>query len=173
MALKITTQIGTDLGITSEAYVRITDYQISKQGSANFRIEIYQSQADMPTTTSVYPTPVLGNVRSTARNQQIGDNLYLSLTKEVEQVIVVRKLVPIEVEEDVTTEGPLDESGNPTTIISKVTRTQMQEQDVEETVKRIVPDLSTAEDIDIFKFGYSHLKTKLEGLFGAENIVDC
>ncbi len=46
MALKITSQIGTDKGITSEAYVRIADYQISKSGSANFRIEIYQSQSE-------------------------------------------------------------------------------------------------------------------------------
>jgi len=46
MALKITTQIGTDKGITSEAYVRIADYQISKYGSANFRIELFQSEAD-------------------------------------------------------------------------------------------------------------------------------
>ena len=54
MALKITTQIGTDKGITSEAYVRIADYQISKYGSANFRIELFQSEEDVTTPTS-YP----------------------------------------------------------------------------------------------------------------------
>jgi len=54
MALKITTQIGTDKGITSEAYVRIADYQISKYGSANFRIELFQSEEDATPATS-YP----------------------------------------------------------------------------------------------------------------------
>ena len=46
MALKITTQIGTDKGITAEAYVRITNYQLNKFGSASFQIEIFQSEAD-------------------------------------------------------------------------------------------------------------------------------
>jgi hypothetical protein len=49
----------------------------------------------------------------------------------------------------------------------------MQEQDVEETITKTVPDLSSAEGIDVFEFGYAHLKTKLEGLFGADKVVDC
>ena len=79
MALKITTQIGTDKGITSEAYVRIADYQISKYGSANFRIELFQSQEDATPPTS-YP----GMGGGVARNQQIGESLYVALTKQVE-----------------------------------------------------------------------------------------
>ena len=78
MALKITTQIGTDKGITSEAYVRIADYQVSKYGSANFRLEIYQSQDDVATPGSAtFPTN-----GGQARNQQIGDNLFVALTKQ-------------------------------------------------------------------------------------------
>ena len=47
MALKITTNIGTDRGITNEAYVRIADYNLSKNvGGANFRLEIFQSSED-------------------------------------------------------------------------------------------------------------------------------
>jgi hypothetical protein len=42
-----------------------------------------------------------------------------------------------------------------------------------ETITVSVPDLSSAEGVDIFAFGYSHLKAKLVGLFGAENVVDC
>lgn len=169
MALKITTQIGTDKGITSEAYVRIADYQISKSGSANFRIEIYQSEADVPSHTSASPSPMTG----TARNQQIGDNLWVALTKEIDVTVTQKQMVPVQVTEEVTVPGPVDEEGNPTSVTQTVTRTEMQEQDVEVTQKRIVPDLSSAEDVDVFEFGYGKLKTKLTQLFGADNVVDC
>lgn len=169
MALKITTQIGTDKGITSEAYVRIADYQISKSGSANFRIEIFQSQADVASVNSAYPGPMGG----TARNQQIGDNLWVSLTKEIDVTVTQNQMVPVQVQEEVTVPGPVDEEGNPTTVTQTVTRTEMQQQEVEVTQKRIVPDLTSAEDVDIFEFGYGKLKAKLVELFGADNVVDC
>ena len=167
MALKITTQIGTDKGITSEAYIRIADYQISKYGSANFRIEIYQSQADLtPASGAGYPAAYGG----VARNQQIGESLYVPMTKEVTETITVKRMVPVETTEEVSVPSPV-EGGEPTT--QTVTRNIMQEQDVEETITKTVPDLSSAEGIDVFEFGYAHLKTKLEGLFGADKVVDC
>ena len=168
MALKITTQIGTDKGITSEAYVRIADYQISKYGSANFRIELFQSQDDVTPSGSY---PALGG--GTARNQQIGESLYVALTQQVEETITVRRMVPVQVEVEEEVPGVPDADGNPTTTTVTRTRTEMQEQDVEETITKTVPDLSSAEGVDVFAFGYSHLKTKLEGLFGADNVVDC
>ena len=142
MALKITTQIGTDKGITSEAYVRIFDYQISKNGSANFRIELFQNEED-----SVINGDYPGMNTSIARNQQIGENLYIYLNNQIEEQV----LYP--------TPG-LDEDGNPFT--NRV-----------ETIIKTIPDLSSAQGIDIFTFGYSHLKAKLVDLFGAENVVDC
>jgi hypothetical protein len=168
MALKITAQIGTDKGITSEAYVRIADYQISKYGSANFRIELFQSQDDA-TSVSSYP----GMNGGVARNQQIGESLYVALTQQVEETITVRRTVPVEVEftEEVT--GSPDADGNSETTTVTRTRIEMQEQDVQETITKTVPDLSSAEGVDVFAFGYSHLRTKLEGLFGADNVVDC
>ena len=169
MALKITTQIGTDRGITSEAYIRIADYQISKSGSANFRIEIYQSQADVPSLSSMMPGPMA----ALARNQQIGENLWVALTKEIDVTVTEKRMVPVQVQEEVQVPGPVDESGNSAPVSQTVTRTEMQEQDVEVTHKRIVPDLSTAEDVDIFEFGYGKLKAKLVELFGASNVVDC
>jgi hypothetical protein len=171
MALKITTQIGTDKGITSQAYVRIADYQLSKYGSANFRVEIFQSQEDAPVAGgyAMAGSPTGG----AAKNQQIGESLYVALTKQVEETITVKRMNPVQVEEEVTAPGPMDEEGNPTTVTSTVTRTEMQEQDVEETITKTVPDLTSAEDVDIFEFGYGHLKAKLEGLFGAEHVVDC
>lgn len=75
MGLKITTQIGTDKGITSEAYVRISDYQINKYGSANFRIEIFQKQSD---SVSDATNPV-AMYEQLAHNRTIGDVLTVAL----------------------------------------------------------------------------------------------
>jgi hypothetical protein len=151
MALKITTQIGTDKGITSEAYLRIADYQVSKHGSANFRLELFQSQAN--SVPSFTPSIFSGQ----ARNQEIGEYLSVTLTKEVEKTRTIQKNVEVEVE--ATEEVPAH----------KVWVMQ----DVEETYTTIVPDLTPLEEIDIFEFAYGKLKAKLEGLFGAENVVDC
>jgi len=167
MALKITTQIGTDKGITSEAYIRIADYQISKYGSANFRIEIYQSQADLtPASGAGYPGPYSG----VARNQQIGESLYVPMTKEVTETVTVKRMVPVETTEEVSVPAT-EEGGEPTT--QTVTRHSMEEQDVEQEVTKTVPDMSGAEEIDIFAFGYGKLKAKLDELFGAEHVIDC
>jgi len=143
MALKITTQIGTDKGITSEAYVRIANYQLSKFGSANFQVEIYQSEEDVPTAGNAMP----GMMGGQARNQQIGDSIYVQLTKQVTETV------------SYPTPG-VDADGNPLP-------------DRVETITKSVPDLSSAEGVDIFAFGYSHLKAKLVDLFGADNVVDC
>lgn len=165
MALKITSQIGTDKGITSEAYVRISDYRISKYGNAEFRIELYMSQDDIPGSVT-NTSPTLG----TARNQQIGENLYVAMTKEVSNTVTIKRMVPIQVEQEVPT-GSNDADGNP--IMKTKMITEMQEQDVEQTVVSIVPDMSQAEDVDIFAFGYGKLKAKLQDLFGEANVVDC
>jgi hypothetical protein len=169
MALKITTQIGTDKGITSEAYIRIADYQISKYGSANFRIELYESQADALSASGNYPGPIGG----VARNQQIGENLYVAMTKQVTETVTVKRIVPVEVEEEVEVVSTPDEDGNTTTTTQMVTRHTMEEQDVEQEVTKTVPDMSGAEEIDIFAFGDGKLKAKLDELFGAEHVIDC
>jgi hypothetical protein len=168
MALKITAQIGTDKGITSEAYVRISDYQISKYGSASFRIELFQNEEDSVPVSS-YPTMTGG----AARNQQIGESLYIAMTKEVTETVTMRRTVPVEVEFTEEVAGAPDADGNSVTTTVTRTRIEMQEQDVEETITKTVPDMSSAEGIDVFEFGYTHLKTKLQGLFGADNVVDC
>lgn len=160
MALKITTQIGTDKGITSEAYVRISDYQVSKQGSANFRIELFMTQADSVNIDSIYPPSVVGKQ---ARNQKIGEVLWVSLTKEVDETRTVQKNV------EVVTPAVLAEDGTITT--PETSTWEMQE--VEETYSVIVPDLSALEDGTIFAYAYSKLKEKLVELFGANNVLDC
>jgi hypothetical protein len=159
MGLKIVTSIGTDRGITSEAYVRIADYQVSKYGSASFRIELFQAQADS-VSNNMYPMPV---GTGQARNQQIGDNLWVTMTKEVEATRTVQRSV------EVVTEAVLDSEGE---IITPASST-WEMQDVEETYTSVVPDLTPLEDETIFEFGYDKLKDKLVGLFGADNVVDC
>ena len=160
MALKITTQIGTDKGITSEAYVRISNYQISKYGNASFSIEIYQTEGDVPTVTG--SLPMIGS--GIAKNQQIGDNLWISLTKEVEATRTINKPV------HVTTPAVLGEDG--VTVVTPAID-KWENQEVEEVYKVTVPDLSAVENGTIFEFGYAKLKEKLAGLFGAQNVVDC
>ena len=168
MALKITKSIGTDKGITSEAYVRIADYQISKSGHANFRIQLYMSEADAtPASASLGP---MGGEQ--ARNQAIGEYLSVPMTKEVEEVKTRTMMRPVETE--VTkTRTVTNEAGEEVT--EEYTVTEMVTTEVEEqyTVTNTVPDLSAAEGIDIFAFGYGKLKEKLVSLFTAAKVVDC
>jgi len=149
MALKITTNIGTDLGITNEAYVRISDYNISKNGGgANFRIEIFQSSED---ATPSQPGIMAGRA---ARNQQIGEALYVSFWKNVET--------------EVTRTRPAMSMGT-----SGTDGGEPQMEEYQETVTTQELDFSAAEATNIFTFGYSELKKKLKTLFGDSNVVDC
>jgi hypothetical protein len=96
--------------------------------------------------------------------------LYVPMTKEVTETITVKRMVPVETTEEVTVPAA-EEGGEPTT--QTVTRHSMEEQDVEQEVTKTVPDMSGAEEIDIFAFGYGKLKAKLDELFGAEHVIDC
>ena len=149
MGVRITTDIGTDAGITNEAYVRIADYNLSKNGGgANFRLEIFQSQEDTSTSAGLMTT---GRV---ARNQQIGETLYVSFWKTVEtQVTKTRPVMAM---------GTSGSSGS-----------EPQMEEYQETVTTQELDFSAAEATNIFAFGYSELKKKLKTLFGDSNVVDC
>jgi len=46
MALTINTPIGTDRGLTNNAYVRINEYRVLKTGECIFDIHIYKSKED-------------------------------------------------------------------------------------------------------------------------------
>ena len=151
MAVKITTNIGTDLGITNEAYVRIADYNLSKTGGgANFRLEIFQSQEDIQASPGASMS-----MGRTARNQQIGETLYVSFWKTIEtEVTKTRPTMPaMETSEESGSEPTMEE--------------------YQETVITSEIDFSAAEATNIFAFGYSELKKKLKTLFGDSNVVDC
>jgi hypothetical protein len=169
MAIKITASIGTDRGITEQAYLRIADYQISKSGWASLRLELYQSEADAKQTGA----GIHGSMMNQARNQQIGESLWVPLTKEIEEVVIEKQIVPVEVSVEVPRPGEPDADGNPTTITTTETRIEMQEKEVEVTYKKVVPDLSPVKEADVFVFGYAKLKEKMIELFGADSVVDC
>ena len=170
MALKITSEIGTDQGITSEAYVRIVNYNINKGGAANFALQLFNSEA-AATSLSLNIPAGLGFV---ARNAKIGEHFNVPLTKEQSSTFTVSRPVPTEVEvtEEVIVPGGEDGSEPTTQTITKtVMQTVMTE--VEETTVKIVPDMTSVIGVDIFSFGYGHLKSHLESLFGEGNVVDC
>ena len=171
MALKITSEIGTDQGITNEAYVRIVNYNINKAGQANFALQLFNTEA--AATASAFVNAPVASGSSVARNAQIGDVFTVALTKEVPSTHTVTKSVPTEVEvtEEVITPGA--EGEEPTTELVTKTVIQSVLTEVEETTVKIVPDLSSLEGVDIFTFAYGKLKIKLEELFGEGNVVNC
>ena len=71
MAIKITKPIGTDKGITSEAYVRIINYSIDKNGYTTFKIKTYLNAEDASSNLA-------------CTNQLIGDYFNVSFRTEIE-----------------------------------------------------------------------------------------
>lgn len=170
MGLKITTPIGTDQGITTEAYVRISSYRIEKSnGQVFFDIQIYQSQEkSVLSNSNMYPY----TVSSVSRNNEIGDNLIVYLTKEV---IATRTSIrqvskEVDVTETITT---INEAGE--SVDQVVTRKEFRivEETYQETYTQIVPDFSVLDTVSIFVFAYNTLKEKLGELFGTLNVIDC
>jgi hypothetical protein len=153
MAIKITAQIGTDLGITSEAYLRITNYQIQKGGFANFQTQLFLNEEAATSTSALYPTPTGGSI---ARNQQIGDNLYVDLRIPSESIVYRTVSTPSQ---------SVGESGS-------ITYTNVETQ-VSESVTVMVPDFTAVEAANIFEFGYAKLKEKVAEVFGTGSYEDC
>lgn len=162
MALKITTQIGTNRGLTSEAYIRIGSYDLHKTGKLILGLQIYQNQTDA--TQPLGTTPIYKE----AISLEIGSIFTIPLLKDV----IIKVTKPMLVDEPSIITVPIIIDGKPAgTEEKEVIKKVMRETEVDETIK--VSDMSIVEGQDIFEFGYRHLKTKLEELFGAENILDC
>lgn len=152
MAIKITTQIGTDLGITSEAYLRIVNYNIQKGGYANFQTQLFLDEEAANSGSNLYP----GMGGMTARNQQIGESLYVDLRVPSESVVYRTVNMPSQ---------SVDESGS-------ITYTNV-ETTVSESVTVMVPDFTQVEEANIFEFGYAKLKEKVIEVFGTGSYEDC
>jgi hypothetical protein len=71
MALKIIKEIETEKGLTSEAYVRISGYFITKYAGLSLAIEVFKSQADLTGLTTAVE---INNVIS--KSTEIGQNIY-------------------------------------------------------------------------------------------------
>ena len=163
MGLKITTQIGTNKGLTSSAYVRISNYEISKTGYVQLNLQIYQNEEDA--NQPPLETPIFKECSSF----EIGSFLKIPIMKELTRTVKVNQLfdeVQTVLLPKLNADGTLGEDEE-REITVKVTR----EVDVEQTYE--APDMSIVENQDIFTFGYTKLKEKLVSLFGNENIVDC
>jgi len=153
MAIKITKQIGTDLGITNEAYLRIVNYNIQKGGYANFQTQLFLNASDA-TGSQSYLYPGMGG--QTARNQQIGDHLNVDLRVPSESIVYRTITVPSQ---------SVDASGSVTYVNV--------EQQISESVTVMIPDFSQVEEANIFEFGYAKLKEKVAEVFGTGSYQDC
>ena len=154
MAIKITKQIGTDLGITSEAYLRIMNYNVQKGGFANFQTQLFLNTEAATSSSNLYPTPGMGG--SIARNQQIGDNLNVDLRVPSQSIVYRTVSMPSQ---------SIGESGS-------ITYTNVETQ-VSESVTVMIPDFSQVEEANIFEFGYAKLKEKVVEVFGTGSYEDC
>lgn len=156
MGLQINAQIGTIDGVTSIAYVRITNYSISKQGYANFTLETFMSKEDsLPELATLVPTM---NTRPTQSNQ-IGGELRVSLMKEEPTIVMVPGTVSREVSYT-NAEGVV------------VTETRDFNELVEQTIIKQVPDIDQLEEVSIFTFAYGKLKEKLQETFGVTEVIN-
>ena len=159
MALKVTKSIGTNRGITQNAYIRIADYQISKSGSANFRIQLYMDEAAAKENT------MMG---AQAQNIEIGESLNVSLMKEVEETYTYTQTVQEEKEVVKTYTNDAGEE------VSETVKEMVPvEKEMTGTRKSNVIDLSPLQGVDIFAFAYGKLKEKLISLYGATKVEDC
>ena len=160
MALKVTKSIGTNRGITNEAYIRIADYQISKSGSANFRVQLYMNEA-----AAKEGNMMMG---AQAQNIEIGESLNVSLMKEVEETYTYTQTVQEEKEVVKTYTNDAGEE------VSETVKEMVPvEKEMTGTRKSTVVDLSPLQGVDIFAYAYGKLKEKLISLYGATKVEDC
>lgn len=72
MGLKITTEIETSKGTTTEAYVRICGYIVSKYSNVVLMLELFNAQADIEGKTTATETSEV-----IAKNEVIGQTIYI------------------------------------------------------------------------------------------------
>jgi hypothetical protein len=162
MALKITSQIGTNRGLTSEAYIRIGSYDILKSGELQLWLQIYQNETDA--NQPVGETPLYKESVSLEIGSIVKVPLLKQLTRSVTKVELIDEVQTIIVPK-------LENGVQVGTEEKEITKKVPQEVTVEEPYS--IPDMSIIEGQDIFAFGYTKLREHLVMLFGEENIVDC
>lgn len=98
MAFKINTSIGTNEGIVTGAYVRISGYNISKSGDVVFVIDIFKDK-----DSSEYDTAYIPSVHpNKLQSKEIGHSLNVKMTKRIQYTKTITKQVdgvPTDIEE--------------------------------------------------------------------------
>jgi hypothetical protein len=168
MAIKITTPLGTNQGITNEAYVRISSYEINKYGSATFRLELFQNEA---AAKFDQVSPGMYHQGQQAMNQQIGSYLSIPLQKQVtlNQLKTVLEEKPIYVDD---LDKPIPDT-DPVAYEQKLVRTEHVQVERMVPVQLDEPDISQVIAEGFTVFGYRKLREKLEALFPAASLIDC
>ena len=94
MALIVNTTIGTDRGLTNNAYIRINEYRVLKTGECIFDIHIYKSKEDAIIADSNVGTYGKAN-HLTCMSLEIGKTLNVNLAREIVKEVTVPKDVPV------------------------------------------------------------------------------
>ena len=157
MAFKINKQILTSKGVTSEAYVRIGNYQIDKIGKAIFRIDSFLNKESVVEANETPMNPAKAIIA------ELGEHIHVWLQKDEEVIKKVMYTDVIDIPEEKDEEG----------LIIKPATKEYKQIEKEETITKKVADLTSVENGTIFQYGYSKLKERLIELFGEENIEEC
>jgi hypothetical protein len=165
MALTINTPIGTDRGLTNNAYVRINEYRVLKTGECIFDIHIYKSKEDAIIADSNIATYGKSN-HLTCMSLEIGKELRVDLSREIVKTVTIPTETPTTAIVTKTI-GSGDRMKSYTVTENSI---EMQSRTFETTLK--VADWTTLENHNIFEFGYAMLKDKLVQLYGDENVID-
>lgn len=101
MAFKINKAIGTDAGIVKGAYVRISGYEIKKNGKVNFVLDLFESKdatvLDLPYIPEIHPNKL--------QSKEVGLSLEVDMTYRVKYTKTITKQVDgidTEMEEEFT-----------------------------------------------------------------------
>jgi hypothetical protein len=105
MAFKINKAIGTDAGIITGAYVRISSYEINKTGRVNFVLDIFENK-EASVVEGVH-VPVINPNKLQSR--EIGLSLEIDMSQKVKYTKTITKQVDgidTEMEEEFTKKVP-------------------------------------------------------------------
>ena len=101
MAFKINTPIGTNDGIVTGAYVRISGYDVNKNGNVVFVIDIFKDKDSSMHDTAYIPVVHPNKLQS----KEIGISLDIKMTNRIEYTKTITKQVDgvdTEMEEEFT-----------------------------------------------------------------------
>ena len=140
MAIKITKEISTDAGNTNSAYIRIVNYSLSKEGLAEFKLQIFKSEEDAAKSSL---RPGSDGSIDPCKNKEIGETLQVSLLKKVDEIVMIKQKVETTILEKTEIDSAQNENGEITTIVKEVPKIQIEEKEVETIVQKTIVDFST------------------------------